>query len=45
MVGGDEVHMVLNMMLKQVSEDEFENTLFIVDPNKWRKRKIIQRNT
>jgi len=35
----DEVHAVLRMMLQEVKEDEFAGTLFVVDRNKWRKRK------
>ena len=35
----DEVHAVLRKMLQEVKEDEFAGTLFVVDRNKWRKRK------
>lgn len=35
----DEVHAVLRKMLREVKEDEFAGTLFIVDRNKWRKRR------
>ena len=34
-----EVHVVLRKMLREVKEDEFAGTLFIVDRNKWRKRR------
>ncbi|HDL86111.1 MAG TPA: hypothetical protein ENH11_07295 [Candidatus Acetothermia bacterium] len=37
--GSDEVHAVLRKMLQEVKEDEFAGTLFVVDHNKWRKRK------
>jgi len=35
----DEIHAVLRKMLKEVKEDEFVGTLFVVDRNKWRKRR------
>jgi predicted nuclease of predicted toxin-antitoxin system len=35
----DEVHAVLRKMLKEVKEGEFAGTLFIVDRNKWRRRR------
>ena len=35
----DEVHAVLRKMLQEVKEDEFVGALFVVDRNKWRKRK------
>jgi len=35
----DEIHAVLRKMLKEVNEDEFVGTLFVVDRNKWRKRR------
>ena len=37
--GSEEVHAVLRKMLQEVREDEFVGTLFVVDRNKWRKRK------
>jgi len=36
----DEVHAVLRKMLREVKEDEFVGTLFIVDRYKWRKRRM-----
>lgn len=35
----DEVHAVLRKMLREVKEDEFSGALFVVDRNKWRKRR------
>ena len=35
----DEVHAVLKKMLSQLTEDEFAGALFVVDRNKWRKRR------
>lgn len=37
----DEVHAVLRKMLREVKEDEFAGTLFVVDRNKWRKRRKL----
>lgn len=35
----DRVHVTLQRMLSEVQENEFSGALFIVDHNKWRKRK------
>lgn len=35
----NEVHAVLRKMLREVKEDEFVGTLFVVDHNKWRTRR------
>jgi len=37
----DEVHAALRKMLGEVKEGEFVGTLFIVDRNKWRRRRKI----
>lgn len=34
----NEVHHVLKKMLRELNENEFAGSLFVVDRNKWRKR-------